>query len=227
MPPMTAEASEKHDENERSDNPWIQQKDSKIVGSAHVQSQISTRFSAEYKLSTVDNSQFVIDRIRKTQEDLDISLQARLQKISQLAEKQIEEVMNEMQADEKRLLTYDKKRQEKQDELYGEWLQKYVVKLNEWRSKELYNLQNELLLYQRQIVDRSQGKISAVNEAASTLKTIVLDEEKGRATRKTQHLTKEMYEIKRDDNQFLGSESKTELNIRVQANVGRFSGTNS
>jgi hypothetical protein len=118
-------------------------------------------------------------------------------------------------------LDYDKRRQNRQDELYKEWLQKYVVVLNTWRSKELANLQIELSQYQQQIVKISQERINRLNIEANQLKTQILNEEGNAFSQKATDLTGQLYAVSRDEKNYLGSEWKTELNLRVQANVGR------
>lgn len=210
-----------YNEKDTSTADWKKQIDSKSVDSAHVQSQLSARFHACYNLAAADNIDVVMNGLKKTQIDLDDRLKKRLAKISAEAEQKISLIVEDTREEQKRLLAYDKEQQHRQDEIYQEWLQKYVVELNTWRSRELAKLQKDLLTYQRLIVDISKQKIERVNEEAHAFKTLILDEEKQRVSRKTNKLTSTMYDLTRDDTHFLGSESKTELNLRVQANVGR------
>jgi len=159
--------------------------------------------------------------LKKTHQDLDDCLKRRLAKVSMEAEQKVGLIVQDTKDEQKRLLAYDKMRQLGQDALYQEWLQKYIVELNKWRSRELAQLQKELSKCQYNIVEISKKKIDRINIQANSLKTQILDEEKNAASRKTKKLTGKMYDLTREDANFLGSESKTELNLRIQSNVGR------
>jgi hypothetical protein len=219
-PTQRAKAVALHNQKETSREGWKKITDSKSVDSAQIQSQLSTRFHGCFNLSASDNIGVVMDGLKKTYQDLDDRLKTRLAKISLEAEQKIMLIVQETKEDQKRLLAYDKQYQLRQDQLYQEWLQKYVVELNTWRSAELAKLQKILVVYQQEIINISRKKLDRVNEDANRLKTQILDEEKEATERKTNKLTDQMYDITRDDTNFLGSESKTELNLRIQANVG-------
>lgn len=162
-----------------------------------------------------------MDSLKKSHNDLDDHLKRRLAKVSADAERIIGIIIDDTKKEQKLLLDYDKRRQNRQDELYKEWLQKYVVVLNTWRSKELANLQIELSQYQQQIVKISQERINRLNIEANQLKTQILNEEGDAFCQKATYLTGQLYDVSRDEKNYLGSEWKTELNLRVQANVGR------
>lgn len=220
-PTPRAKAVELYNENKTTSEPWKKITDSKSVDSAQVQSQLSARFHACFNLSAADNIDVVMNDLKKTYQDLDERLKRRLTKISSEAEQKLMLIVEETKEDQKRLLAYDREQQLRQDQLYQEWLQKYIVELNTWRSRELAKLQKRLMVYQEEIINISRKKLDRVNEDANRLKTQILDEEKQAAERKTSKLTDQMYDITREDTNFLGSESKTELNLRIQANVGR------
>jgi hypothetical protein len=209
-----------HNERDTSSEEWKKQHDSQTADSAHVQSQLSARFHACFNVSAADNIDVVMNGLKKTQQDLDNRLKARLSKVSTEAEQKVMLVVEDTRDEQKRLLAYDKQRQLRHDELYQEWLQKYIVELNTWRSRELAKLQKELLVYQKRIVDISKKKIDRINEHANRNKTQILDEEKMASIRRANEITNSMYDLTREDANFLGSESKTEFTLRIQANVG-------
>lgn len=194
--------------------------DSQANDSAHVQSQLSSRFHACFNLSAADNINAVMDSLKTNQQSLQEGLRRRLLKVSNEAEQKIQLVVDDTKAEQKRLLAYDKERQRRQNVIYQEWLQKYIVKLNEWRSRQLANLQQELLQYQKSIVETSQEKIDQINRDAFNLQTQILQQETDANKKRTTDVTKKMYEITEDGRRFLGSESMIELNLRIQANVG-------
>jgi hypothetical protein len=219
--PSRARAIELHNERDTSNENWKKQTDSKLVDSAQVQSQLSASFHACFNLSAADNIDVIMSGLKKTHQDLDDRLKRRLAKISTEAEQKVQLIVDDTREEQKLLLVYDKQQQLRQDELYQEWLQKYIVELNTWRSRELAKLQKNLLVYQHEIIRISKKKIDHINNEANLYKTLILEEEKEAALRKTNKITESMYDLTRDDTNFLGSESKTELNLRIQANVGR------
>ena len=158
--------------------------------------------------------------LKSSQQGLQQVLQRRLLKVSTESEQKIQLVVEDTREDQKLLLMYDKERQRHQNAVYQEWLQKYIVKLNEWRSRQLANLQKELLHYQKAIVDTSRRRIDKINLDTYLLQAQILQEETDANKTRTDNVTKKMYEITREGENFLGSESKVELNLKIQANVG-------
>ena len=88
---------------------------------------------------------------------LDDVFKRRLDIVSKETEDIIERIAVDTQDIQQRLLAFSKVRQTRQDELYREWLQMYVVKLDEWKSLQLTQLQEELSTYQKQIIIQSQS----------------------------------------------------------------------
>lgn len=210
-----------HNEKETLTEDWARIiPDSQQNDSAHVQSQLSARFHACFNLSAADNINVVMANLRSSQQGLQQVLQRRLLKVSTESEQKIQLVVEDTREDQKLLLIYDKERQRRQNAVYQEWLQKYIVKLNEWRSRQLANLQKELLHYQKNIVDKSRRRIDQINLDTYLLQAQILQEETDANKTRTDNVTKRMYEITSEGANFLGSESKVELNLKIQANVG-------
>lgn len=200
------------------DMTWKKQFDSQIVGDAHVQSQLSTRFEAACSLSSAENLEFIVESLKHTQKRLDENLRVRLAKISSHAEEKIVLAATVAQDERRQLLLYDRKCQEQQEQIYQEWLQKYVTKLNAWRATQLATLQTRIGGYHYEIIRKYNSKINSINEQVNTMQTIILEEEKSIATNRTMEVTRRMY--KKDSQHLLGSESKFEANLRIQANAG-------
>ena len=117
---------------------------------------------------------------------------------------------------------FSKVRQTRQDELYREWLQMYVVKLDEWKSLQLTQLQEELSTYQKQIIIQSQSLISSINREANLLKAQILREEQEGASQEVNEIIAQIESLSSQQTlQHLGSETMTKMNLTVQANVGR------
>jgi hypothetical protein len=221
VPVPIATTDEPYNQRDTSNNDLGSMVDSKIFTSGHVQSQLTGRSHGCFNLAASDRIDVAMENLKQTQKDLDERLNNRLKKVSAKAEAKLGLVIADTKQDHEDLLAYDKERQTHHDRLYHDWLQKYIVELNKWRSIELTNLQAELLKYQQKIVDRSKKNIDAINDETNSLKKDILDEEQDSVGRKNKSLTDRIYDITREDAQHLGSEWKTDLNLRVQANVGR------
>ncbi|CAF4134677.1 unnamed protein product, partial [Rotaria sp. Silwood2] len=67
-------------------------------------------------------------------------IQRRLEGVSKAAERILGLIINETTEDQNRLLEYAQEIQMRHEELYREWLQKYIIELDRWRSSELAKL---------------------------------------------------------------------------------------
>ena len=192
-----------------------------MVNSAHVQTQLTTRSHACFDLSASSKIDVMMRMFKENYISLDGRVKDRLDIVSKDADVMLGRILDDTKAEQKRLLEHDRARQKDQEELYHKWLQMYVVELNKWRSQELSTLQDELRVYQKQIDGRSRDLINTLSNEANRFKVQILNEEQNRLTKKTQSLTDRIHRITDEQGlQCLGSESKTELNLRIQANVG-------
>ena len=195
--------------------------DSATVDSAHVQSQLSSSFHACFNISIPGDTIALINSLKKNQSQLDTSLRARLTKLSTAAENELRDIIDDTRRRQQDVLAYDKSCQLQQNELYQEWLQKYIVVLNRWRSEELDNLQSELSKYQQKITQKFTQRIEALNNRVNQCRHSIWSTEQQNAIDRTNHLTAEMIDITTTNSQFLGSQAKVEFNLRIQANAGR------
>jgi hypothetical protein len=154
---------------------------------------------------------------KESHKDLDDSIKRRLAFISAEADRILKLIIEDTRQEQYRLLGIDKRIQTIQEQLYQEWLQKYIVELNRWRSEELIKLQRYLRARQKQIGDNSQNKIDRLNAETNDLKTLIVQEEQYRIAQQTKDLAAKIFDTSKE---IVGSESKTELNLRIQANVG-------
>lgn len=152
----------------------------------------------------------------------DERVKRRIERVTTDADKILECIIADTNKEQENLLKYDREQQELHDKQYQEWLQKYIVELNKWRSKKLAELQDDLLYYQQLIADNSRQYIETLSKETNDTKMRILKEEQDDAKIKTKDLTDKIHNIAKTGNlQQLGSESKTELNLKIQANVGR------
>lgn len=215
-----AEANEVHNQKESDGVTWTNKTDTQAVDCAHVQSQVSGKMHGCFNLTSMDNVNTVMNGLKQSQNDLDTRLKSRLAKISLVAEQKTDAVIQATKKEQQRLLAYDRIRQRRQHELHQEWLQKYLVELDKWRAQELAQLQQELLGHQKIIVAIAQKKIQRINDEANQRKDQALEDEKVAAARRNARLTEAMFSVERN-HQYLGSEVRSEIHVRVQANVGR------
>lgn len=206
---------------ETSDKDWEKKIDSKIVDSAHVQSQLTARFHACFNLASSENIDAVLFNLKESQKGLDFYIRQRLAIVSDEAERVLTLIIEDTKIEQDRLLANDKIIQTKQEEFYQDWLQKYIVELNKWRSEQLAELQKYLLNNQKKIFNESQGKIRKLVEDTNRIKTLIIKEELDRIAQQSNQITDEIFFNPKETNyQHHGSESKTEVNLRIQANVG-------
>ena len=71
-------------------------------------------------------------------------IQQRLEGVSKEAERVIGLIIKETTDEQDRLLKYAQEVQRTREELHREWLQKYVIELDRWRSNELGKLHEKL-----------------------------------------------------------------------------------
>lgn len=210
-----------HQQQATSNNEW-KIVDSQSDESAHVQSQLIARSEAHFNLSTSARVDVLMKSLKEVYKVLDDRVKQRLDEVTADADKILQLIIEDTNAQHDRLLQYDKEQQRLQSNQYQEWLQRYVVELNKWRSQELSDLQKELMTYQKTISDTSQEQIRILSSETNRIKLEILREEQNNSKAKTEGLTDKINELVSGENlQQLGSESKMELNLRIQANVGR------
>ena len=218
----TVKASKKQASNQRNtSDQHYKQIDSKISASAHVQSQLTAQYHACFNLTTYENFNTALSTLKINCTEFDHRVKHKLAQLSVVVEGKLAQIIAETKGEQDRLLAFDKARQTQDEELFQEWLQRYIVKLNEWRSLQLAELQEELLKSQKEIIAASEKKTRFVLDEAKKIKLQILEYEQQMEAQRTNKLFSTIYESSKEGAlQHLGSESKTELNLRIQANVG-------
>ena len=209
-----------HHQKETNNTEW-KKGNSSIYDSAHVQSTLNSKSHSCINLSTSEKSDELMSRLNQAHADLDDMVKRRLGYITVETDRIFDGLAVGTQKEQQRLLQYAKLRQARQDELYREWLQMYIVELDQWKSRELARLQEELQEYQNRISELSQINITIVNEQVTLIKTQILQEEQAKAELIITDLLAEMQSFSTNHSlRHLGSETLTSINLTIQANVG-------
>ena len=162
-----------------------------------------------------------MSQLNRAHADLDDIVKHRLEFITVETDRTLRRLVVDTQQEQQRLLQYAKLRQARQDELYREWLQMYIVELDQWKSRELARLQEALRRYQTQISKLSQITITTVNEQAKLTKARIVQDEQANTELIIADLVAEMQSFSTNHSlQHLGSETRTNINLTIQANVG-------
>ncbi|CAF3302231.1 unnamed protein product [Rotaria sp. Silwood2] len=211
----------KSDSKETSTSQW-NKVNSCIYDSAHVQSTLTAQSHSLINLSTAEEVSKLMVNLNNAHRRLDGIVKDRLQIISKETEMIIGQITTDTHDIQLSLLSFAKARQSQQDELYREWLQKYVVILDGWKSARLAKLQEELQEYQRAIITYSQRRISSVNTEANKIKSLILREEQEKASLEINALMAQIESLSTHQIlQHIGSETMTNMNLTILANVGR------
>jgi hypothetical protein len=78
---------------------------------------------------------------------------------------------------QKRLVTYGKNQHARIDILYQQWLQLYIIELNQWKANKLSDLEDDLEDYRKQVINTSEMHISQVNIESKQYKSGVVSQE--------------------------------------------------
>jgi hypothetical protein len=114
-------------------------------------------------------------------------------------------------------LIFGKEKQIRQDELYREWLQMYIIELDQWKSIRLANLQEQMEMYQKKIMTHSHRWIMQVNTEANNYKEEIRKAAEQAAYSKIQQLIEQIQAI---SIHHLGTETMTKINLIIHGNVG-------
>ncbi|CAF0765355.1 unnamed protein product [Rotaria sordida] len=189
--------------------------------SIHVESTVDTQLHSCINLSSSEQIDELMNNLNQIHTQLDEKIKYRTEKISNETESILSYIRNETQQEQQHLLEYAKQQEIQQDENYQKLLQEYISKLNEMKTKELIDLQDQLEIYREHIIERSQSKIIKVNEQANIIKTKIVQEEQHYAAEKLDSIMSQIYKISTDEKlQHLGSEIITKTNVITKAKFG-------
>lgn len=192
--------------------------DSTRRGSAKIQSTLRSQFRSSLELSTNEEIEQISIELTKIQKKFDNFLQQEYEIIEKNAEEFLKSIRNDKRENQQNLLIYGRKRQMRDEKLFNEFLEKYVVVLNEWKSKQLTDLQNDLEQYEKDIVNQSKILIEKVNDEVNDLR----DEVSKIFSQKLSQQTKKLIEKYRSKSSFeFGHETLTKIDLTIQTNCGK------
>lgn len=188
---------------------------SSIHDSAHVQTTVKTQSHASVNLSRDEDLSKALETLNEIHRQVDENVKARLQFVSEEAEEIVKRITTDTHSVQQGLLEFAKTRQIAQDKIYSEWLQKYIVVLDEWRAGRLAKLQEDLDKSKREIIHYSQRSIATLYDETNKIKARILREEQDAAKSEIESLLAQFQSL-----QYLGSETMMNINLTIQANVG-------
>ncbi len=188
-----------------------------IYDSAHVQSSLLTQSHACVNLSTTEEIDRLFGSLSEVQAEVDLHVEEQQKLISKVAKEIIELITSDAREIQQNLLGFGKEKQMKQDEIYRQWLQLYIIELDKWKSARLADLQNKMETHQKQIMAYSQQWIMRVNTDANTLKDSIMKAAQQEASSRMQQL---IGQIQAMSIHHLGTETMTKINLIIHGNVG-------
>ncbi|CAF2698079.1 unnamed protein product [Rotaria sp. Silwood2] len=148
-------------------------------------------------------------------------IQRRLEGVSKAAERILGLIINETTEDQNRLLEYAQEIQMRHEELYREWLQKYIIELDRWRSSELAKLHEKLENSKKRMSDVLQKKLTIVNQEVEAAKNQIFLDEQERQAREADNIVSDVKAISHQNKtQYIGTEANTDIHLRIRANAG-------
>ncbi len=190
---------------------------SSIDDSAHVQSSLRSQSHACINLSTTKEIDRLFASLSGVQAEFDRHVEEQLILISKVAKEIIELITSDAREIQQNLLGFGKEKQMKQDELYRQWLQLYIIELNKWKSTRLADLQNKMETHQKKIMAYSQQWIMQVNTDANALKDNIIKAAQQEASSRMQQLIEQIQAM---SIHHLGTETMTKINLIIHGNVG-------
>ena len=143
-------------------------------GSATLDAQISAKSHFCVNLQTEDQVNILLQQVSSLYLQLDSVIQKRYALLSKQTQLMITKLTGQVQVNQQNLLIYAKKRQERQNQLYNQFLGAYVKVLNQWKANELNKLQQYVVTQQGKIVSASQNLMISINQSSSTLRNQIL-----------------------------------------------------
>ncbi|CAF0926811.1 unnamed protein product [Rotaria sp. Silwood1] len=195
--------------------------DSKVFNSAHVQMTLKTTTGFSSVMAPTAEMKKLLARLNVAHMESNESIQRRLEKVSKEAERVLGLIINETTDEQNRLLEYAQGIQARHEELYREWLQKYIVELDRWRSTELAKLHEKLEISKKRISDDLQKKLTIVNQEVEAAKSQIFLEEQERQAKEADHIVSDVKSISQQNKtQHIGTESNTDIYLKIRANAG-------
>ncbi|CAF5183947.1 unnamed protein product, partial [Rotaria magnacalcarata] len=129
-------------------------------------------------------------------------------------------IIEDLEDEQDRLLDYTQEIQLGYERQYREWLQKYIIELDQWKSIELSRLHEKLQKYEIDMKYVFQEKLELLNWEVETAKSRILREEQEKGSKETKSIISNIEEISRQNKmQNMAMEEDTDIHLKLQANT--------
>ncbi|CAF1623964.1 unnamed protein product, partial [Rotaria magnacalcarata] len=130
----------------------------------------------------------LLDKLNVAHVLFDESIQQRLEQVSKEAERVLGLIIEDLEDEQDRLLDYTQEIQLGYERQYREWLQKYIIELDQWKSIELSRLHEKLQKYEIDMKYVFQEKLELLNWEVETAKSRILREEQEKGSKETKSI---------------------------------------
>ncbi|CAF1626605.1 unnamed protein product [Rotaria magnacalcarata] len=162
----------------------------------------------------------LLDKLNVAHVLFDESIQQRLEQVSKEAERVLGLIIEDLEDEQDRLLDYTQEIQLGYERQYREWLQKYIIELDQWKSIELSRLHEKLQKYEIDMKYVFQEKLELLNWEVETAKSRILREEQEKGSKETKSIISNIEEISRQNKmQNMAMEEDTDIHLKLQANT--------
>ncbi|CAF2165137.1 unnamed protein product [Rotaria magnacalcarata] len=192
----------------------------KIYDLVHVQMTMKAKMNLQTGIFTGVETVRLLDKLNVAHVLFDESIQQRLEQVSKEAERVLGLIIEDLEDEQDRLLDYTQEIQLGYERQYREWLQKYIIELDQWKSIELSRLHEKLQKYEIDMKYVFQEKLELLNWEVETAKSRILREEQEKGSKETKSIISNIEEISRQNKmQNMAMEEDTDIHLKLQANT--------
>ncbi|CAF1943154.1 unnamed protein product [Rotaria magnacalcarata] len=193
---------------------------SNISDLVHVQMTMKAKMNLQTGIFTGVETVRLLDTLNVAHVLFDESIQQRLEQVSKEAERVLGLIIEDLEDEQDRLLDYTQEIQLGYERQYREWLQKYIIELDQWKSIELSRLHEKLQKYEIDMNYVFQEKLELLNWEVETAKSRILREEQEKGSKETKSIISNIEEISRQNKmQNIAMEEDTDIHLKLQANT--------
>ncbi|CAF3720626.1 unnamed protein product [Rotaria socialis] len=193
---------------------------SNISDLVRVQMTMKAKMNLQTGISTGVETVRLLDKLNVAHVLFNESIQQRLEQVSKEAERVLGLIIEDFEDEQDRLLDYTQEIQSGYERQYREWLQKYIIELDQWKSIELSRIHEKLQKYERDMNYVFQEKLELLNREVETAKSRILREEQEKGSKETKSIISNIEEISRQKKmQNIEMEEDTDIHLKLQANT--------
>ncbi|CAM4772607.1 unnamed protein product [Rotaria magnacalcarata] len=192
----------------------------KIYDLVRVQMTMKAKMNLQTGIFTGVETVRLLDKLNVAHVLFNECIQQRLEQVSKEAERVLGLIIEDLEDEQDRLLDYTQEIQLGYERQYREWLQKYIIELDQWKSIELSRLHEKLQKYEIDMNYVFQEKLELLNWEVETAKSRILREEQEKGSKETKSIISNIEEISRQNKmQNMAMEEDTDIHLKLQANT--------